>query len=78
MEFDSLSSEARFQVERVLAGELRITPEYANLSDEAALYLLVTTHRMPESYARFYLAMARGELPEEEILPDGTIVKIDY
>jgi hypothetical protein len=60
MKFDSLPSEARFQVERVLSGKLRIAPEYANLR---ALYILVTTHRMPESEARFYLAMARGELP---------------
>lgn len=60
--FDSLSNGARAEVERVLAGELEIAPEYSNLSEEAAVYLLISTHNMDEVDARMQLAISRGEI----------------
>lgn len=77
-DFDSLSAEARLEVDRVLAGELRIAPGYANLTDEAAVYLLMTTHGMGEVDARFMLTMGRGGLPFEELDEQGSLVRIVY
>ena len=64
-----ISARKRAEIDRK-ARELyesgRVTEDYANLTEEEALIVILPTVHYRETEARFVLAMARRELPNQD------------